>query len=125
VFKDDEDNVLGIAPTAFQRRDDEELSVNWLERADSDPAKQLKRTIQLIGSTMKVGPKARVAVSNVGTFADICGRYGSKVRVLHVPVDGNEPHAEVHRLPIDNMELLEVLATEGVMDHYRCKDIAP
>lgn len=116
--------MLGILAAAFQRKETEEhLSVNWLERADANPGDRLRRTVQLISTSLTIGPKARIAVANVGTFVGICSKLGHKVRILHSPDDGNEPHSEIHRLPRDDMELLEILATEAVISHYRCRDL--
>ena len=124
VAKDDEDNVTGILWSAFQRSEtDDNLSVNWLERADAAPDDHLRRTVELMNTGLKIGKKARIAVVNVGTVREICLNQSHKVRILHAPEDDNEPHSEIHRLPRDNVELLEILATEAVLAHYRCRDL--
>lgn len=125
VAKDADDNVLGILPEAFQRREDEDgLSVNWLERVGaSDMAAALQATVSLIGNTMKVGKKARLTVSNVHKFKDICAQRGQQVRIIHAPEEGNEPHSEVRRIPRDDLRLLEDLAAGAVLSHHCCGDL--
>ncbi|HTM95620.1 MAG TPA: hypothetical protein VL100_07375 [Croceibacterium sp.] len=125
VRKDADDNVVGISAEAFRRREDEDgLSVNWLERAHENPAIQLAATATIFQNTMKVGAKARMAVANVGKFKDICAAHNSRVRIVHVREPDNDPHSEVRQLPRDNAEQLEVLATEAIVAHYRCQEVA-
>jgi hypothetical protein len=124
VAKDANDNVQGILAEAFRRRPDEDgLSVNWLERADADAEHKLKRTVELLTAGITVGKKSRVAVSNVYVFKTICASRQARVRIVHIPVDGNEPHSEVRQLSRDEDELLELLAIEAVAAHYLCLDV--
>ena len=124
VRKDADDNVIGILGEAFRRREiDGGLSVNWLERANPDPQRQLAATVAIFLSTMTVGKKARVAVANVGRFKAICSEHGTRVRVVHAPEPDNEPHSEIRQLPRDDIELLEILAVDAVLEHFRCHDL--
>ena len=113
---------MGILPHAYQRREDENaLSVNWLERVPGDQQTRLKEAAKLIQATQssgKVGAKARLAVSRVGKFKQTCKANGSKVRIVHEPVEGNEPHSSVRQIPRDDQVLLEAIAREAVEGHY-------
>lgn len=124
VNKDADDNVLGILGEAFRRKlDDDGLSVNWLEKADGPPKEKLKATVGLLTIGLKLGGKARVAVSNVAIFKGVCAHRRAHIRIVHVPEDGNEPHSEVRQIPRDDDELLELLAVEAVISHHRCVDL--
>ena len=124
VDKDADGNVRGILAEAFRRKSDEDgLSVNWLERAAAPAAQKLKKTVELLTKDLKIGPKSRVAVANVAVFKKVCGRRNAKIRIVHIPVDGNEPHSEVRQFPRDDDELLELLAVEAVAFHHRCLDL--
>lgn len=126
VAKDADDNVLGIMGEAFRRRPGEDgLSVNWLERADAPAVSKLGKSVQLLTSGLKIGAKARVAIANVAEFKSVSRRRNAKIRIVHIPVEGNEPHSEVRQFPRDDDELLELLAVEAVSAHYRCSDVCP
>ncbi len=113
---------MGVLPQAYQRRENEEfLSVNWLEREPGDQQTRLQVAAKLIQGTQKsgkVGAKARLAVSQVGKFKQICQDNGSKVRIVHEPVDGNEPHSSIRQIPRDDQVLLEAIAREAVDSHH-------
>jgi hypothetical protein len=124
VDKDADGLVFGILGEAFRRRPNEDgLSVNWLERADTDAESKLRRTVELLTSGISMGKKSRVAVSNVSAFKTICASRNARVRIVHIPEDGNEPHSEVRQLSRDDDELLELLASEAVAAHYLCLDV--
>jgi hypothetical protein len=125
VRKDADDNVQGILGAAFQRREDEDgLSVNWLERAHSDPEARLRTTIGLLAANRTIGKKARIAVLNVGRFKAVCFDHKAKIRIVHSPEPGNEPHSEVRQLPREDLELLEALANDAVSEHHCCNDLS-
>lgn len=124
VAKDADDNVSGIMGEAFRRRPEEDgLSVNWLERADAPAASKLKKTVELLTSGLRIGPKARIAIANVADLKRVCSSRNAKIRIVHIPVEGNEPHSEMRQFPRDNDELLELIAAEAISVHYRCQEI--
>ncbi len=124
VAKDADDTVLGISAEAFRRRYNEDgLSVNWLERADADAANKLRRTVELLTAGIAIGKKSRVAIANVAAFKAICVSRHARVRIVHIPIDGNEPHSEVRQLSRDDDEILELLASESVTAHHLCLDV--
>lgn len=125
VRKDADDNVLGVTAEAYRLRDSEDgLSGNWLEYAapGKDQKTQLRATLKLIRTERTVGSKARLAISKVGTLKQLCSKRKNKVRVVHAPVGKNTAHAEIRRISRDDDELLELIATDGIVDHQCCKD---
>ncbi|MEO6198734.1 MAG: hypothetical protein ABIO68_02185 [Sphingomicrobium sp.] len=125
--RDQDDNVIGVLPQAYQRREDEEsISVNWLERTPGSRKAQLIQAVVMIRNTQpsgRVGAKARLAVSEVQTFKTVCRNQGSKVRIVHDPIDGNEPHSEVRQIPRDDQMLLDAIVKEAVEGHYPIGDL--
>ena len=114
--KDEDDNVLGVLGEAFRRREGEDtLSVNWVEYFDGEPAQQRIATVQCMrGSELRIRPNSKCgyAIGNVGLIADVCRERSGRIRVIHEPVDSNEGHADVRRLPRDNDGLLDLLAAD-------------
>lgn len=91
-----------------------------------DQQSQLKEAAKLIQATQKsgkVGVKARLAVSQVGKLKQICKDNGSKVRIVHEPVAGNEPHSSIRQIPRDDQVLLEAIAREAVDSHHTFGDL--
>jgi hypothetical protein len=125
VDKDADDNVRGILAIAYERREDEDgLSVNWLEMAgEIQTEAALRKTLNLIGANMTVGKKARLAVSNVQKFKEVCADRDKKVRIVHAPINGNEPHSEVRKIPRNDLRLLEDLSTIALLSHHCCGDL--
>lgn len=112
--KDEDDNVLGILPQALRRRDDEDsLSTTWIEWFTGLPAEQYLSAVSKIRTTMQVSRRGGMAKANVGRLHELCGAEDVTIRVLHEPIDENEAHAGIRRLPRDNLDLLELLASEA------------
>ena len=65
-----------------------------------------------------MGAKARLAVSQVGKFKQVCKDNGSKVRIVHEPENGNEPHSSIRQIPREDLVLLEAVAREAVDSHH-------
>lgn len=125
--RDENDVVLGLLPQAFQLREDEDaLSVNWLERTSGDENEQLRTAARLIRDSQrskKLSPKSRLAVAQVGVVHDVCRNHGTRVRIIHEPVEGNEPHSSIRQLPREDLVLFEALAAEAVKFHRPCGDL--
>lgn len=121
VAKDADDNVLGILAQAFELRPDEEgLSVNWLERVSGNLDQRLRTAVQLMSGTMNIGSKGRLAQLNVGNTKRIALNHQAKIRIVHDPEIGNEPHSSIRQLPREDAILREALAREAVTDHFQC-----
>lgn len=114
--RDGEDNVLGFLPQAFQRRDEEALSVNWLEWFEGERAAQITASVMMFRRSIDVGTKSAFGVGNVGKIKDVCRGCGANVRIVYEPTDDNPAHAGVRRLPRDDLPLLEALATDAFVE---------
>src|SRR5208337_4672405 len=64
--RDEDDNVIGFLPQAFERRPDEEsLSVSWVEHY-SDPATRVRDAVWAVRNARRVGGRSAFAIGNVG-----------------------------------------------------------
>lgn len=121
--RDEDDNVLGFLPQAFELRPDEEaLSVNWVEFF-SDPATRVRDSVWAMRKARDAGGKSAFGIGNVGKIKETCLARGIRVRILHEP-RGNEPaHAGIRRLPPDDLTLLAALAEDAFTEMVRNADI--
>jgi hypothetical protein len=113
LLKDNQGNVLGFLPQAFERRAEEvALSVNWLEFINADKDTQILRTVRSFRQNRNINLTSKCAfgIAKIGDVKDVCLQSGTKVRVVHTPNVNNPAHAEARDLPRDNLELLESLA---------------
>lgn len=110
--KDENNVVVGVLHTAFERKPDEVgLSVTWLEYFAGARAQQEVAAVHAIrASNITPGKNAAFAIGNVGAIVDTCTDRGLKVRIIHWPEHDNKAHAEVRQLPRDDIQLLERLA---------------
>ncbi|MCY0149850.1 hypothetical protein OEG84_19635 [Hoeflea sp. G2-23] len=113
--KDDDQNVLGVLPSAFYLRDEENyLSVTWCEYFDGLPDESLRCAIEAIRGSIRVGGKARFALANVGSIKSTMeNEAGVKLRIEHLPEEDNPAHAAVKRWPNENFDLLELIASDA------------
>jgi hypothetical protein len=120
LLKDEDDNVLGFLPIAFELKPDEttpsgleqSLSVNWLEYF-TEPATRIRDCVWAMRKARKLGTKSAFAVGQVGSVKQVCLASGFKVRVIYEPEDGNPSHAGIRRLPPNDLSLMDALATEA------------
>jgi hypothetical protein len=124
VRKDEDGNVTGILGEAFRLKDGEQsLSVNWMERIPGEQAERLRAAARLIRDTQdskKIGPKSRLARLQVGKTKNLSATKNAKIRIVHEPIEGNEPHSSIRQISRDDLELLEIIASEAVIDHFQC-----
>ena len=112
LLKDEDDNVLGFLPQAFELRPDEEsLSVNWLEFFSGDRSEKKRQAIQAFRASVKVGKKSAFGIANVGEVKDTCLSSGARVRIVYMPEENNASHALIKHLPRTELALFEALAT--------------
>jgi hypothetical protein len=118
--KDKDNNVVGYLPQAFERREDEDaLSVNWVERTKGSIGTRLRTAAKFIRDTQKsktLGSKGRLAILNVGAVKQTCITHGHRVRIVHQPISGNEPHSGIRQLPRDDLELLDAITEQVLCD---------
>jgi hypothetical protein len=115
-----------IQATAFQlRRDEDSLSVNWLECLKcSSRENEIAEMRKIYAETFsRVGTRAKIAVPNVGEVREKV-RLGSpdkrNIDVLHDPKPEDPSHSEIYNLKLDN-ELIAELILEVVCETYSAR----
>ncbi len=112
--KDGEENVVGVLYSAFQLRDDESgLSVTWLDYFTGTDEEKFHASVAEFSKSYKPSPKSAFALCNAGKIRALTAKSSNNIRIITVDDDNNLAHAEIRRLN-QEMELLELLATEGV-----------
>jgi hypothetical protein len=121
--RDEDDNIIGILPEAFQLRQDEDsLSVGWVEFY-ANPETRVHQSVWALRNSRKAGAKSAFAIGNVGKIKATCAVHGSKVRVLHEPKEGEPAHSGIRRLPRDDLILLAALAEDVFAEMIRNSSI--
>ena len=106
--------VRGCFPQAFELRKNEEyLSTSWLEFFCGSFLECIAAVAAAMSKTRKIGPQHAFAVGNVGGVRAACAEYGMEVRILHEPNDDNPAYTAVRRYKSDEIELLELLASDA------------
>jgi hypothetical protein len=114
VKRDGDGDVIGVFPAAFTLRKDEEyLSVTWIEHFDGNICDRVSEAVRATRRSIKVGGKARFVVGNVAAIHATCAKCEVKVRIVHEPEEVNGGHAAIRRMPRENHALPELLATEA------------
>lgn len=121
--RDDDDNVLGLLPEAFELRPEEPgLSVNWLEYYSGSRSDQLQAIAQDVRAKRTIGPQSAFGIGNVGELKSQCKGLGVPVNVVYWPTDGNLSHSRMQYINND-LELLALIADEVFTDFVQNKDI--
>lgn len=121
--RDEDDNVLGFNPDAFELRPGEEsLSVDWMEFF-SDPATRERDAVWAMRKTRGVGAKSAFAIGNVGKIKETCLVRGAKIRIVYEPEANNPAHSAIRRLPRDDIILLAALAEDAFARMVKNADI--
>lgn len=131
LLRDKDDNPVGILPQAFEMRDrdDKALSVNWLEFFGGTHASNIVDMIQnfRLSRNGSIGKLSVFAIGKVGELEDTCDKLGhTKVRVL---CDGkkksknNDSHSRIIRLPINDVAIMQSLATDVFIERVPNKNI--
>ena len=125
--RDENGNVIGILPQALELREEEAyLSVTWLEHFDPQYERGLIQAAEAIRRQLTVKGNDGFSTTEVGGFCDICERFDEKVRVLHEPVnDENTGYVAIRRFPRDNIELLDLLASDAFVDTRVASHVVP
>lgn len=118
LIRDDDENVVGVFPAAFELRDGETyLSVTWLEFFSREYGQGLIEAAGAIRRQLTVRPRDGFTTGPVSAAREMCDRCNVRVRILHEPVlPENEGHSAWRGLPRDNSDLLDLLATEAFSD---------
>jgi hypothetical protein len=118
--------ICGIFPQAFElkEKDDGYLSACWREFFGGAKLSQLAGIAAFLGKTRKVTGKQAFACGRVGDVREACLEHGQKIRVTHEPdPEENLAYAAIRRYQSDNMELLDLLATEAWRDITHSRDV--
>lgn len=111
LLKDEDDNVLGFLPEAFQLREGEDaLSVNWLEHFAGSHQDRICYSVRAFRASVQVGKKSAFGVANVKKVKDICRAHEASVRIVFAPSRNNPAHSLIKHLPRDDLELFDELA---------------
>ena len=117
--------IRGIFPQAFllYPKDEGYLSANWLEFFGGIHLNRIAGIAAYIAKKRKVTEKQAFACGRVGDVKDACAEYGRKIRVIHEPDEDNQAYTAIRRYQSDDLELLELLATEAWSHVTDAKDV--
>lgn len=123
LLKDEQDNVIGILGEAFKRRNGESyLSANQLEHFSGIYDEQIINAVKEIRKILKVRPKNGFAIGRVGNIKSACAEKTRKIYVVSWPTKGttsdgqpykNDSHVAINSWPDDDMELLDLIASDA------------
>jgi len=134
--KDMDDNVIGILGEAFKQKPTERyLSATLLEHFSGTYIEQIDSVIKEVRKYYHVRPKSHFAIGKVKDIHALCEEKRKlKLRIVSFPtrtklLDGtpykNESHVSVKPLPQDDMELLDLLASDVWNDLIPNSSISP
>ena len=124
--KDENDNVIGVLPQAFEHRPDEDaLSVTWIDYFGGDRPKNIIASVHQLRSVMCVGESAAFAIGKVGKIKSVCTASGANaVRIVYSPSKANQAHSQIKRVPREDTTLREALAAEAFTELVKNSEIA-
>jgi hypothetical protein len=128
IDENENEVVIGLLPDAFRRKTEHKnLSVTWVERFSGSYCEQIKFAVQAFRTTFKSASKTpykgAFGIGGVAAIKQAAERHRHKIRILHDPQPTNDGHSEIHRLPRDEDELLEILATQVFVEFVLNLDI--
>ena len=124
----DTDAFLGVTAAAFAIREDDKggLSTTWIEFFEAKPLDAIRAAACAFRESQpskKIGKKALFALARIADTKAVALAYKKKIRVIHDPVHGNPAHAEIRHFDDDDLELLEVFATETFAELHLVADL--
>lgn len=129
LLKDDEGNVLGLLPQAFElrERDKGKLSVNWIEYFENETQQEnITSTVFALRTTRDISANSVCAfgIGNVKKIKDVCNSFTSKkVDVVHTGWKGNESHSSIIRMPENDLDLMTSLAEDVFVNIIPNEDV--
>ncbi|WGS02207.1 hypothetical protein MTX26_15880 [Bradyrhizobium sp. ISRA443] len=125
IDRDDSGAIRGIFPQAFilYPKDQGYLSASWLEFFAGSTHDRVAAVAAFLAKTRKVTVKQAFACGRVGDIKEACAQFDQKIRVVHEPGDDNLAYTAIRRYQSDNIELLELLATEAWSHTTDAKDV--
>ncbi|MCF6159118.1 MAG: hypothetical protein E3K32_11265 [wastewater metagenome] len=114
-----------IQATAFMlRKDEESISVNWLEYlGHSSREGEITELRKIYSAKLNVGARARIAVLNVGEVRNKVlteSPDNRNLEILHDPLENDPSHSGIYNLRDDD-ELIAELILETVLKTYSAR----
>ena len=116
LLRDGNDRITGFLPQAFEPReiDDGALSVTWIEYFSAEKSDGIRGAAAAIRQSRNVGQRGAFGIANVQKIRGACVRSsGAKIRVVYHPTKANVAHAQIRRIPRDDLMLLDSLARDA------------
>lgn len=116
--RDSSGKILGLLPTALERRVDEEyLSVSHLEHFSGTRAQQMKQVKASITAAKKsnhLGPSGLFAIANVAEIKAAAGvlKSNRKIRISFLPTHNDPSHSGIYEISEEDSELMDLLVDE-------------
>ncbi|MBU3581345.1 hypothetical protein ICN19_04880 [Polynucleobacter sp. AP-Capit-er-40B-B4] len=125
IIFDEQENIIGIFPHAYAlRKDEPQLSVDWLDYYDGTRDEKLKAVLQGLQASKGIGKKSALALGNVMAIKTAARNASSiNLRISYAPNGTNKAHSLIHNINNDELQLLEALATEGFADIRQVRSI--
>ena len=117
--RDEDGNVLGILAQAFyHRKDEDSLSVNWLEHFRNDKASNLRDCVEAQRATLDVAKNCVYAVAVVDKVKQVCVKKKNPVKIVYQPTKGNMAHSVLDVQHNEDLNLMSDLALEFEKEMY-------
>ena len=119
------DKVIGCFPQAFELRQNEEyLSASWLEYFPGTETERMTALVAAVAKARKVKASHGFATGNIFAVKEACSFFGLKNRVIHEPSfdNPNPAYTAIRRYRSDDLQLLELLATDAWSGVVEAKD---
>lgn len=115
IIFDEQENIVGIFPQAYAlRKNEAQLSVDWLDYYEGTKDEKLKAVLQGMQASKNIGKKSALTLGNVLTIKTVAQQASSlSLRISYAPSKTNKAHSLVHNINSDELQLLEALANEG------------
>jgi len=131
--RDEDNNVVGVLPEAFALRPakgnqpaEKYLSATWVGYFAGIRNDQIAQAVRAVrASNLKVKTTSGFAAGTVKDITGGCESMNIKIRVLHEPEDDNKAHSAVRGWPMENEELLALMANELWSEVVLNADVPP
>lgn len=126
--RDSDGKIYGILPQAIERRDREEyLSVSHYECFHGSQIQKLASVRNAIAAGKQsgtIGIKGLLAKANVRILKQAVEQNAEqKIRIAYLPTKKDPSHSGVYKLPQENTELMDALASEVFSEMFLLSDI--
>lgn len=126
--RDSDGKIYGILPQALERRDGEEyLSVSHYEYFPGSEIQKLASVRNAIAAGKQsgtIGIKGLLTRANVSILKQaVEQKSAQKIRVTYLPTEKDPSHSGVYKLPQEDAELMDALASEVFSEIFLLSDI--